>query len=64
MLCSAMGSRGRGRRAVLIAWVEAESRGSTRGRQLGPLSSVLPELMKLEVSQLSSISIMPHLTSE
>lgn len=64
MLCSAMGSRGRGKTAALIAWAETESRGSTRGRQLGPLTSTLPELVKLEVSWLSSTSVAPHLTSE
>lgn len=64
MLRSAVRSRGKGRTAALIAWAEAERRGSTRGRQLGPLTGTLPELMELEVSWLSSASIIPHLTSE
>ena len=49
---------------MLIAWAAAESRGSTRDRQLSPLTSTLPELVKLEVSWLSSTSVAPHLTSE
>lgn len=54
MLCSPMGSKGWGRTAALMAWAEAESRGTTRGRQLGLLTTMLPELVKLELSSLSA----------
>lgn len=64
MLCSAVGSRKRGRTAALAAWAGAENRGSARGEQLGRLTPMLPELLKLEVSWLSSTSVAPHLTSE
>lgn len=42
----------------------ADGMGRTRGRQLGPLTRMLPDLVELELSWLISTSITPHCTRE